>query len=145
MDLTEPARGPSRPILPAPSAGWPGRGSASVAKTRTVANCAAIVTYLDFAEEHALLAGEIADAAAARASAVGSGRVGRTSTLTVAEKAELAARAHIRHHHTDYEDELASVMPEAPGRCADDDRYLDARANALLAVDEFLAAHRRPL
>ena len=104
---------------------------------------AAILTYLDFADEHAPLADQIADAAATRASEVGSGRVGRTSTLTRAEKAELAARAHIRHHHTDYEDELASKALDGPGSFADDDRYLDARANAHAAVDEFLAAHRR--
>jgi hypothetical protein len=104
---------------------------------------AAIVTYLDFADEHAPLAGEIADAAATRASEVGSGRVGRASTLALAERAELAARAHIRHHHTDYEDELASTVLESYGPFAADDRYLDARANAHVAVDEFLAAHRR--
>lgn len=104
---------------------------------------AAIITYLDFADEHARLAGEIAAAAAARASEVGSGRVGRTSTLTRAEKAELAARAHIRNHHTDYEDELASAELEAYRPLADDDRYLDVRANAHAAVDEFLAAHRK--
>ncbi|MGB8386159.1 MAG: DUF2293 domain-containing protein [Dermatophilaceae bacterium] len=103
----------------------------------------AIITYLDFADEHARLAGQIAAAAAARASEVGSGRVGRTSTLTLAEKAELAARAHIRHHHTDYEDELASAHLEAYGPLADDERYLDVRANAHAAVEEFLAAHRK--
>ena len=104
---------------------------------------AAIVEYLDFVDEHAAVAGEIADVAATRASEVGSGRVGRTSMLTLAEKAELAARAHIRHHHTGYEDELDRAMLESYGPLADDDRYFDARANAHAAVDEFLAAHRR--
>jgi hypothetical protein len=104
---------------------------------------AAIVTYLDFADKHAPLADRIADAAAARASEVGSGRVGRTSMLTLAEKAELAARAHIRHHHTDYEDHLALVALDEDGPFADDERYLDARANAHAAVDKFLAAHRK--
>jgi hypothetical protein len=104
---------------------------------------AAILGYLDFVDEHAPLAGQIADAAATRASEVGSGRVGRTSTLTLAEKAELASRAHIRHQHTAYEDELASTLLHADGRFTDDDRYLDVRANAHAAVDEFLAAHRR--
>ena len=76
------------------------------------------------------LADQIANAAATRASEVGSGRVGRTSTLTLAQKAELAARAHIRHHHTNYEDQLASTALDGYGPFADDDRYLDARANA---------------
>jgi hypothetical protein len=104
---------------------------------------AAIVAYLDFADEHAALADEIAAAAATRASEVGSGRVGRTSTLTLAKKAELAARAHIRHHHTDYEYELARTELDPNGAFAEDDRYLDTRATAHTAVDEFLAAHRK--
>jgi len=40
---------------------------------------------------------------AAHACAVGSGRVGRTSTLSTDEKVHLAVVAHIRHCHTDYE------------------------------------------
>lgn len=104
---------------------------------------AAILSYLDFADEHAPLADQIANAAATRASEVGSGRVGRTSTLTLAEKTELAARAHIRHHHTDYEHELASTPRDGYGPFADGDRYLDARANAHAAVEEFLAARQK--
>lgn len=39
----------------------------------------------------------------AHAFEVGSGRVGRTSSLDPAEKLDLAVRAHIRHVHTAYE------------------------------------------
>jgi hypothetical protein len=57
---------------------------------------AAIVAFLDFAPEHAALAETIAENASERAAAVGSGRVGRTRTLAVEERAALAARAYIR-------------------------------------------------
>ena len=70
---------------------------------------AAILDYLDFAAEHTELAKTIAEEAAARAAVVGSGRVGRTRTISLGERAALAARAHIRHHHTDYEESLADL------------------------------------
>ena len=76
----------------------------------------AIVAYLDFAPRHAQLANEIAERAATRAGEVGSGRVGRTRLLTLDERAELAARADIRHHHTTYEDNLAEY-PAFPPLC----------------------------
>jgi hypothetical protein len=102
---------------------------------------AAIVAYLDFADEYADVATRIADAAARRAAEVGSGRVGRTGKLSLAEKAELAARAHIRHQHTDYEADLGSLP--ADELWADDEAaYYDARRAAHAAVDAFLAAHR---
>ncbi|MGH9064996.1 MAG: DUF2293 domain-containing protein [Acidimicrobiales bacterium] len=43
-----------------------------------------------------------------RPAEVGSGRVGRTRTLSVHERAALAARAPIRHRCTYYEDRLAN-------------------------------------
>jgi hypothetical protein len=74
---------------------------------------AASVDYLHFAPEHGELAADIAAKAAGRAGEVGSGRVGRTRTLTLEERAELAARAHIRHHHTSYHDAVAELPIEA--------------------------------
>lgn len=65
-----------------------------------------VLRWLDFSAEHHDLAARIADGADVRATVVGSGRVGRTKTLSVDERAELAARAYIRHHHTDYHDRL---------------------------------------
>ncbi len=49
---------------------------------------------------------------AAHACAVGSGRVGRTSTLTTDEKVHLAVVAHVRHCHTDYEQLLDGFSDE---------------------------------
>ena len=67
---------------------------------------AAALRYLDFTLEYGKLAKEIAEGASERATEVGSGRVGRTAKLTLEEKAELAARAYIRHRHTVFEEHL---------------------------------------
>ena len=107
----------------------------------------AVLRYLDFAPEHSKLAQEIADSSAERATAVGSGRVGRTGKLTLVEKAALAARAHIRHQHTSFDDRLFERQVELTERelpiGADDPFYSDAKADAHREVDEFLWRHRR--
>jgi hypothetical protein len=100
---------------------------------------AAIVEYLHFAASHQALAQTIARSAAERAAVVGSGRVGRTRILALHERAALAARAQIRHAHTDYEDRLAELS--VPGES--DDLYPDIRAQAHDAVDAFIHAHRQ--
>ena len=56
---------------------------------------------------------------ASHACAVGSGRVGRTSSLPTEEKVRRAVVAHVRHCHTDYEDLLRGWH--------DDDDRADAR------------------
>ena len=102
----------------------------------------AIHQWLDFAAEHAELASDIPDGATAKATVVGSGRVGRTRTLSVDERAALAARAHIRHHHTDYEAQL----DEATGPGGDDldgGEYREIKRAAHITVEAFLTAHRR--
>ncbi|MEW5933887.1 MAG: DUF2293 domain-containing protein, partial [Bacillota bacterium] len=91
--------------------------------------------YLDFAPEHSALAEEVARAAAARAAAVGTGRVGRTRQLALEEKAALAARAYIRHRYTRYEEILAQPFAE--------EFYRGIKAAAQDEVDEFLERHRR--
>ena len=100
----------------------------------------AVLKYLSFAPRHADVAQRIAEGAAQRATVVGSGRVGRTQTLSLEEKAELAARAYIRHRHTKFEDRLigheAFLEPE-------DFAYREAKAEAHEEVDEFLRRHRR--
>lgn len=99
----------------------------------------AIVDYLNFAARYEALAQSIARSAAKRAAEVGSGRVGRTRLLALDERAALAARAQIRHAHTDYDhrlDEL-SVLGE------DDALYPDIKAQAHDAVDAFIHAHRQ--
>ena len=99
---------------------------------------AAIVDFLAFAPEHQELADSIAEHSAERAAVVGSGRVGRTRLLSLPERAALAARAQIRHAHTDYERQL-----DAEGVAGvDDELYRAIKAEAHDAVDAFLQAHR---
>lgn len=100
----------------------------------------AIRAFLDFAPRHGALAETIAREASERAAEVGSGRVGRTRLLTLEERAALAARAHIRHRHTDYEKAIDGLVPDGGW---DDDRYRSARARAAEAVEDFLRRHRR--
>lgn len=97
----------------------------------------AIMTFLDFGTAHAALAEQIAGGASARAAVVGSGRVGRTRTIGLEDRAALAARAYVRHRLTPYEDHLAE-----PAVWDDDFLYREVKAAAQLAVDDFLAAHR---
>jgi len=48
---------------------------------------------------------------AERAAEIGSGRVGRASTLTLAERVELAVAAHLRHQRTAYDDLYETTNP----------------------------------
>jgi len=102
----------------------------------------AIRRFLEFPPQRAELADEIAEAAAAQTAVVGTGRVGRTRTLSLDERAALAARAYIRHHLTGYHDALDDLATEDSW----DDEYLyrQIKAEAQHDVDEFLAKHRRP-
>lgn len=99
---------------------------------------AAIVDYLAFRPEHQALAESIAQEAAGRAAVVGSGRVGRTGLLSLQDRAALAARAQIRHAHTDYERQLDDEAVVG----VDDELYRAIKAEAHAAVDAFLQAHR---
>jgi hypothetical protein len=101
----------------------------------------AIVAFLDFESKHEKLARQIAQEAAARAAVIGSGRVGRTRTIPLDERAALAARAYIRHRHTNYEENLDQFW--ADDLWDDETAYRDVKAEAQEAVDEFLASHRR--
>lgn len=98
----------------------------------------AIVEYLAFAPEHQTLAEAIAREAAERAAVVGSGRVGRTRLLSLQDRAALAARAELRHAHTDYEKQLDDLGVAG----IDDDLYREIRTEAQDAVDTFLQVHR---
>ena len=102
----------------------------------------AIRRFLAFAPVHSELAEEIAAEAATRAAVVGSGRVGRTRTLSLDERAALAARALIRHRYTRYEDDLGDASTEDPWD--EDFWYREIKAEAQRAVDEFLDEHRKP-
>lgn len=98
----------------------------------------AVVAYLDFAPRYVELARDIAGEAAVRAGEVGSGRVGRTRTLSLEQRAALAARALIRHRYTDYEDRLAGEVWD------DEYLYRAIKADAQRAVDLYLEQHRQP-
>lgn len=100
----------------------------------------AILEYLSFHPAHSQLASDIAEGAAQQAAEVGSGRVGRVQALTVPERAELAARAWIRHRYTNYEDQLASTLGD--DLLADELAYREIRSSAHNAVDDFLTSHR---
>lgn len=98
----------------------------------------AVLSYLDFAPRHQALAQKIAQEVAGRATEVGSGRVGRTARLTLEDKAELAARAHIRHSYTKYEDRLVREGVFDAGT----EIPWSIRADAHEEVDAFLRKHR---
>jgi hypothetical protein len=101
----------------------------------------AIRRFLAFTPDHRALADEIAEAAARRAAEVGSGRVGRTRTLSLEERASLAARAIIRHQYTSYEDDLTDAVM---GDLRDEEFwYREIKTEAHRAVDDFLDRHRK--
>lgn len=101
----------------------------------------AIRRFLAFAPEHADLAEGIATEAANRAGVVGSGRVGRTKMLSLDKRAELAARALIRHSYTSYDDDLFDASVENPS--GEEFWYREVKADAHRQVDEFLDRHRK--
>jgi hypothetical protein len=100
----------------------------------------AIRRFLAFAPEHNALADQVAQEAATRAAVVGSGRVGRTRTLSLEERAALAAKALIRHRYTGYEDDLFDASIEDPWD--EGFWYREIKAEAQRDVDDFLAQHR---
>jgi hypothetical protein len=109
----------------------------------------AVMQWLCFSPAHAALASEIAHGAADRAAVVGSGRVGRTKTLSLEDRAALAARAYIRHRYTDYEDQLSAVGLVEFDEDLDADiveigDYREIKRVAHREVDAFLDEHRRP-
>ena len=107
----------------------------------------AVLRWLAFAPQHQLIADEIARGAVDRAAVVGSGRVGRTKQLTLDERAALAARAFIRHRHTDYEDrlfslELSELDIDSDIGIGDVGDYREIKRTAHGEVDAFLEQHR---
>ncbi|MCB9733852.1 MAG: DUF2293 domain-containing protein [Deltaproteobacteria bacterium] len=63
----------------------------------------AVVAFLRFAPRHAAMASELAERVAAHATVVGSGTVGRTQRISIAERAEAAVIAWMRHATTAYD------------------------------------------
>lgn len=64
----------------------------------------AVRSWLAFHPRHASLADRLADAVTAHATPVGSGTVARTARIDVAERAQAAVIAWMRHQTTAYDD-----------------------------------------
>jgi len=89
----------------------------------------AVRGYLAFAPRHAPLAAPLAAAVAAHATPVGSGTVARTERIPVADRAEAAVIAWMRHQTTAYDQ---MDIPRVKGKRREVRRMLAARSKALL-------------
>lgn len=89
----------------------------------------AVVRYLSFHPTHALLARTLADLIAAHATPVGSGTVARTERIPLAERAEAATIAWLRHQTTGYDQ---MNIPREKGRRREVRRMLAQRSVQLL-------------
>ena len=73
----------------------------------------AVLAYLDFDPRHDALAARLADAVTTHATPVGSGTVARTERIPIAERAESAVIAWMRHQTTAYDDmQIARIKGE---------------------------------
>jgi hypothetical protein len=88
-----------------------------------------VVAFLDFAPEHATLAGRLATAITRHATPVGSGTVARTQRIAIDQRAEAATIAWLRHQTTGYD---SMRIPRAKGMRRDVRRLLAQRARELL-------------
>jgi hypothetical protein len=91
---------------------------------------AAVVEFLAFAPEHAELARRLALAVTEHATPVGSGTVARTQRIPLADRAEAAVIAWMRHHTTAYDD---LKIPRAKGKRREVRRRLATESKRLLA------------
>lgn len=89
----------------------------------------AVLAFLAFAPRHADLADAVATAVAAHATPVGSGTVARTQRIPVAERAEAAVIAWLRHNTTAYDD---MSIPRVKGMRRTVRRELARRSRGLL-------------
>lgn len=70
----------------------------------------------------------------ARATAVGSGRVGRSGKLSLSEKVKFAVFAHVRHKHTNYDSLLSEARFQARDEYDDRDFAADAVSEERMAI-----------
>jgi hypothetical protein len=89
----------------------------------------AVLAYLAFHSRHARLADALAQAVADHATPVGSGTVARTERIPVAQRAEAAVIAWMRHKTTAYE---TMAIPRVKGKRREIRRMLAGRSKALL-------------
>lgn len=91
--------------------------------------CKAVLGYLAFAPAYAELAERLADAVTKHATPVGSGTVARTERIPIAERAEAAVIAWLRHQTTGYD---SMVIPRVKGKRREVRRMLGRRSHELL-------------
>lgn len=89
----------------------------------------AVLSFLDFHVLHAELAGQLAQAVTTHATPVGSGTVARTRRIPVAERAEAAVIAWMRHQTTGYDN---MTIPRVAGKRREVRRMLARRSAELL-------------
>ncbi|MET0340259.1 MAG: DUF2293 domain-containing protein [Polyangiales bacterium] len=89
----------------------------------------AVRAFLAFAPVHAALAAAVAHAITTHATPVGSGTVARTQRIPIAERAEAATIAWLRHATTGYDD---MAIPRVKGMRREVRRALAERSRALL-------------
>ncbi|MCG6154925.1 DUF2293 domain-containing protein [Rubinisphaera margarita] len=90
----------------------------------------AILSYLNFAPQHAEMAEQLADAVTAHATPVGSGTVARTKRIPIEDRARAAVIAWMRHQTTGYDD---MTIPRVKGKRREVRRMLAERSKRLLA------------
>ena len=88
-----------------------------------------VVTFLNFHADHASLAQQLARAITDHATPVGSGTVARTTRIPVAQRAEAAVIAWMRHQTTAYD---SMAIPRIKGKRREVRRMLAQRSNELL-------------
>ena len=89
----------------------------------------AVVTFLAFHPDHADLAVRLARAVTDHATPVGSGTVARTKRIPVAQRAEAAVIAWLRHQTTAYD---SMTIPRVKGKRREARRLLARRSQELL-------------
>jgi hypothetical protein len=89
----------------------------------------AVLAFLRFHERHESLAIRLASAVTAHATPVGSGTVARTQRIPIAERAEAAVIAWMRHQTTAYD---SMVIPRVKGQRREVRRQLARRSHQLL-------------
>jgi hypothetical protein len=90
---------------------------------------AAVLTFLNFAPQHAGLAQQLADAVTSHATPVGSGTVARTQRIPVNRRAESAVIAWLRHQTTAYDH---MTIPRVKGQRREVRRMLAGESRRLL-------------
>lgn len=89
-----------------------------------------VLTFLNFHQTHAQLAGRFAEAVTTHATPVGSGTVARTERIPIEERAEAAVIAWMRHQTTGYDD---MVIARIKGKRREVRRELAQRSKQLLS------------